>query len=165
MSYMANMHVYIGRTAIWAVPNVEQKIASFARLAKGWDYGRGGPIPEKTRTLAMWWNQFLRTQGAWDDLSTSRAQQAIREVVEKAWSASDCYIPTNTTLDRGSSPVPPSGIQKTTSLYQLWNGLVSRQQALPHVTILESTIPSQPLWGIHHSSGSLTQQFYLLPIR
>src|SRR5258708_2340605 len=102
MSYMANMHVYIGRTAIWAVPNVEQKIASFARLAKGWDYGRGGPIPEKTRTLAMWWNQFLRTQGAWDAdafagsdgeivLATSLGDHYLEIIIEADDTASVAY--------------------------------------------------------------------------
>lgn len=41
----------------------ESKIDSFANLENGWDYGKGGPIPEPVRDIAKAWNDYLRTQG------------------------------------------------------------------------------------------------------
>jgi hypothetical protein len=45
----------------------EEKIKSFATLPRGWDYGRGGPIPEKTLREARAWNAILRENGL-DDI-------------------------------------------------------------------------------------------------
>jgi hypothetical protein len=41
----------------------EDKIKSFAQLARGWDYGNGGPIPEGTLRKARAWNTLLKEVG------------------------------------------------------------------------------------------------------
>jgi hypothetical protein len=41
----------------------EDKITSFATLAEGWDYGRGGAIAKPTIETAVQWNSFLRLLG------------------------------------------------------------------------------------------------------
>jgi hypothetical protein len=53
--------VYIGGGSLLQKP-IEDKITSFGNLRHGWDYGDGGPIPKRTRDLAIQWNRFLQTQ-------------------------------------------------------------------------------------------------------
>jgi hypothetical protein len=54
--------VYIG--GVLSVRNsTDDKIRSFGNLRQGWDYGEGGPIPERTRDLALAWNRLLQSQG------------------------------------------------------------------------------------------------------
>jgi hypothetical protein len=45
---------------------IEEKIRSFANLAVGWDYGRGGPLSEKTIRQGIAWNEYLEGQGFYD---------------------------------------------------------------------------------------------------
>jgi hypothetical protein len=40
--------------------STDDKIASFAELPEGWDYGKGAPIPQETLESAFAWNSFLR---------------------------------------------------------------------------------------------------------
>ena len=42
---------------------IERKISSFAALARGWDYGRGGPISQDVLDCAFEWNRFFRKRG------------------------------------------------------------------------------------------------------
>ena len=43
--------------------DTEEKIKSFAGLPRGWDYGHGGPIPERTLRAARAWNILLQSIG------------------------------------------------------------------------------------------------------
>ena len=42
---------------------IEEKISSFELLKDGWDYGRGGPIEENVRILAIEWCRFFSRYG------------------------------------------------------------------------------------------------------
>src|ERR1017187_3275031 len=57
---------YITGSATYSLSTTDRKIASFANLRPGWDYGRGGPIPAGTRELASVWNYFLQSLGFLD---------------------------------------------------------------------------------------------------
>src|ERR1700730_9048639 len=46
-----------------AGPAVYETIDSFSALPHGWDFGRGGPIPEETLSLARSWVDYLYLQG------------------------------------------------------------------------------------------------------
>jgi hypothetical protein len=50
----------------YSLSDTDRKIASFANLRPGWDYGSGGPIPVETRDLALAWNYFLKSLGFLD---------------------------------------------------------------------------------------------------
>lgn len=39
------------------------EIDSFGNLPVGWNYGRGGPIPERTLQIAHRWKDFLHSKG------------------------------------------------------------------------------------------------------
>src|ERR1700683_3178244 len=73
MSYInvIGRDVYINGVPVSAIlaeanDGTEEKIKSFATLARGWDYGRGGPIPEKTLREARAWNAILKENGFGD---------------------------------------------------------------------------------------------------
>ena len=70
------------------VDSTEEKIRSFSRLPHGWDYGRGGPIPERTLRAARAWNSFLNQVGLRD---TDAFPGGAGEVVVAAGSG-DHYI-------------------------------------------------------------------------
>jgi hypothetical protein len=60
----ANLSVRVlGVTLDTGQQDTNAAISSFARLPRGWDFGRGGPIPEKTLALARAWNSFLQSCG------------------------------------------------------------------------------------------------------
>lgn len=50
------------RTEICPTETTEEKIASFADLPKGWDYGRGGPLSAALMNIAKDWNLLLRSR-------------------------------------------------------------------------------------------------------
>jgi hypothetical protein len=59
--------VYVNVVGEYLNPSTtEDKISSFANLPRGWDYGAGGPIPERTRRIALAWNEFLQINGMLD---------------------------------------------------------------------------------------------------
>lgn len=53
---------YMAYTGNFSSP-IEEKLNSFADLPEGWDYGSGGPIPQSRITVALAWNNFLRSRG------------------------------------------------------------------------------------------------------
>jgi hypothetical protein len=58
--------VYVTAPVYNSGDNTEDKIKSFAQLPQGWDFGHGGPIPEKTLRAARAWNTFLKESGFGD---------------------------------------------------------------------------------------------------
>jgi hypothetical protein len=44
-------------------PDAGAKIISFSNLPEGWDYGNGGPIPDRTIIAALEWNLILVVHG------------------------------------------------------------------------------------------------------
>ena len=91
--HATDQHVYIYAVAA-NVPSIEysddaeEKIKSFATLPRGWDYGHGGPIPEKTLRSARAWNVLLRDVGFTD---TDAFPGGANEVVV-AGSCGDHYV-------------------------------------------------------------------------
>jgi hypothetical protein len=59
----ANLRVRIHGMTLDTAQDTNAAINSFARLPRGWDFGRGGPIPERTLALARAWNTFLQSCG------------------------------------------------------------------------------------------------------
>jgi len=59
----ANLTFTVSGVGIPADDDVHRTIDSFGILPKGWDYGRGGPIPEKTLQTARSWAVSLRLLG------------------------------------------------------------------------------------------------------
>jgi hypothetical protein len=59
----ANLRVRIHGVTLDTAQDRHATINSFARLPRGWDFGRGGPIPERTLALARRWNTFLQGCG------------------------------------------------------------------------------------------------------
>jgi hypothetical protein len=57
---------YISSIVMNLAQEAEQKISSFAALPQGWDYGKGGPIPQETLDAAFEWSRYLRARGFWD---------------------------------------------------------------------------------------------------
>jgi hypothetical protein len=56
----------IGGNALTSSLTAVEKIISFSQLTEGWDYGSGGPIPERTLRIALTWNERLYNLGFWD---------------------------------------------------------------------------------------------------
>jgi hypothetical protein len=59
----ANLTVRVHGITLDTAQSTNATINSFARLPRGWDFGRGGPIPENTLALARGWNAFLQSCG------------------------------------------------------------------------------------------------------
>jgi hypothetical protein len=59
----ANFEVKISGSVIDPASYIHRTIDSFGALPRGWDYGRGGPIPEKTLQIARRWNDALQLNG------------------------------------------------------------------------------------------------------
>lgn len=59
----SNSVIYATGRFASAIDATTQKIAGFAKLAVGWDYGDGGPIARKTINLAVLFVSFLRQLG------------------------------------------------------------------------------------------------------
>lgn len=49
-----------------AISQLDDKINSFARLPRGWDYGSGGPISDQIIQTAQAWKNLLVAQFVWD---------------------------------------------------------------------------------------------------
>jgi hypothetical protein len=60
--------------------DVHRAIDSFATLPQGWDYGRGGPIPEKTLRIARRWADALRLMGFKDPEAYPGEQEVLLAV-------------------------------------------------------------------------------------
>ena len=59
----ANLRLRVHGVTLDTALDTNATINSFARLPRGWDFGRGGPIPERTLALARAWNSFLQGCG------------------------------------------------------------------------------------------------------
>ena len=54
---------YIGQSTVFPTLSVADKIKSFGDLLPGWDYGEGGPVPDKTVQRALAWHLILSLIG------------------------------------------------------------------------------------------------------
>jgi hypothetical protein len=59
----ANLRVRVHGFVLDTAQDANSMINSFGRLPRGWDFGRGGPIPEAMLAIALAWNDFLQLCG------------------------------------------------------------------------------------------------------